>query len=288
MERFDAAIIGTGPAGLSAAVTLTLRHKKILLLGPADLSRKLRLAHRIDNYLGLPAIAGEDLAAHFREHLDMMGIAVTEDRITAVYAMGDYFALQGREMYEASTVILAGGVVQGKPIPGEEPLLGRGVSYCATCDAALYKGKDTVVIGFSSGEEKEADFLAGVAAKVTYIPVYPGETHLSSGAQVLRAKVSEIRADGKKRVVVTDAGEITADGVFILRDAVSAGQLVPGLETDGPHVKVDMTMASNLPGLFACGDIAGKPYQYIKAAGQGNVAALSVAEYLASKVQGRA
>ena len=141
MERYDAAIIGTGPAGLSAAVTLKLRNKNILLLGSKDLSRKLNLARRIDNYLGFPGIAGADLAARFREHLEAMDIAVTEDRITAVYAMGDYFALQGREMYEASAVILAGGVNQGRPIPGEESLLGRGVSYCATCDAALYRGE---------------------------------------------------------------------------------------------------------------------------------------------------
>ena len=285
MERYDAAIIGTGPAGLSAAVTLKLRHKSILLLGSKDLSRKLNLAHRIDNYLGFPGIAGNDLAARFREHLEAMDIPVTEDRITAVYAMGDYFALQGREMYEASAVILAGGVNQGKPIPGEESLLGRGVSYCATCDAALYRGKDTVVIGYSDREEKEAEFLAGVATKVTYIPMYPGETHMSSGVQVLRAKVKEIRTEGKKRVAVTDAGEIPADGIFILRDAVSAGQLVPGLETEGAHVKVNLDMSTNLPGLFACGDIAGKPYQYIKAAGQGNTAALSLTDYLAEKKQ---
>ncbi len=285
MERYDAAIIGTGPAGLSSAVTLTLRHKKVLLLGPKDLSRKLSAAHRIDNYLGLPAISGEELAKRFREHLDLMGIAITEDRISAVYAMGDYYALQGREMYEASAVILAGGVVQGKPIEGEEELLGRGVSYCATCDAALYKGKDTVVIGYSAREEKEAEFLATVAARVTYIPMYQGEVSLSGNAAVLRAKPVQIRSTLKKRTVATDAGEIECDGVFILRDAVSAGQLVPGLETEGPHVKVGADMASNLPGLFACGDIAGRPYQYIKAAGQGNIAALSLVEYLAEKKQ---
>ena len=280
MERYDAAVIGTGPAGLSAAVTLALRRKKTVLIGPADLSRKLRSAHRIDNYLGVPGVSGEELAERFRAHIDGMGIGVTEDRITAVYAMGDYFALQGREMYEADAVILAGGVVTEKPIPGEDELLGRGVSTCATCDAALYRGRDAVVIGYSAREEKEADFLASVARGVIYIPMYPGETRLAPGIEVRRVKPLEIRGDAQKRVVVTDAGDIPCDGVFVLRDAVSAGRLVPGLETEGAHVKVRHDMSTNLPGLFACGDIAGKPYQLIKAAGQGNTAALSLVEYL--------
>ena len=281
MERFDTAVVGTGPAGLSAAVTLTLRQKRVLLLGPGDLSAKLTSARRIDNYLGLPGISGADLAGRFLSHLAQMGIGVTEDRISAVYAMGEYFALQGREMYEADTVILAGGVVQGRPIPGEDALLGRGVSFCATGDAALYRGKDTVVIGFSRREEKEAEFLSAVAGHVIYIPMYPGEVHAGGGVEVRRIKPLEIRGDLRKRTVVTDAGDIVCDGVFILRDAVAAEQLVPGLETDGPHVKVGIDMSTNLPGLFACGDIAGKPYQYIKAAGQGNTAALSAVEYLA-------
>ena len=114
MERYDIAIIGTGPAGLSAAITATIRNKKILFLGSRDLSEKLKKAHEIQNYLGFPAVRGEDLAAAFQEHIDRMGITITEKRITAIYAMGKYFALQaGEEMLEASTVILATGVVQG-------------------------------------------------------------------------------------------------------------------------------------------------------------------------------
>ncbi len=287
MERYEIAVIGTGPAGLSAAVTAALRHKKLLLLGQKDLSAKLSRAERIDNYLGLPGISGADLAGKMAAHIASMGIEITEDRITQVYAMGDYFALQGREMYEAETVILAGGVVQGKLLPGEEALLGQGVSYCATCDAALYRGKDTVVVGYSPREEEEAAFLAEVAGKVTYIPMYDGEVRLDPKVNVLREHPVEIRGTLKKRVLVTKEGEHEADGVFILRDAVSAGQLVPGLETDGPHVKVDLSMASNLPGLFACGDLAGRPYQYIKAAGQGNIAALSAVGYLADRKAAR-
>lgn len=281
MDRFDIAIIGTGPAGLSAAITATIRNKKVLLLGSRDLSAKLRQAHEIQNYLGFPAVQGQALAGAFQRHLDQMGIAVTEKRVSAVYAMGDYFALQaGEEMLEASSVILATGVVQGKPLPGEEALLGRGVSYCATCDAPLYRGKAVAVIGYSKREEAEAAFLSEVCASVLYFPVYKEAPDLPDQVQIIAEKVTGIEDTGEKRLVKTAERDYAVDGVFVLRDAVAPGQLVPGLAVDGSHVSVNRRMETSIPGCFACGDIAGTPYQYIKAAGEGNVAALSAVSYL--------
>jgi thioredoxin reductase (NADPH) len=281
MERYDIAIIGTGPAGLSAAITATIRNKKILLLGSRDLSEKLKKAHEIQNYLGFPAVRGEDLAAAFQEHIDRMGITITEKRITAIYAMGKYFALQaGEEMLEASTVILATGVVQGKPLPGENEYLGRGVSYCATCDAPLYRGKRTAVIGYSPKEEAEAAFLSEVCSEVLYFPMYKDVLSLPESVRIVREKVTGIEKLPEAMKVMTADGEYETDGVFVLREAIAPGQLVPGLQTEGAHVTVDLNMAASLPGVFACGDIAGMPYQYIKAAGQGNIAALSAVNYL--------
>ena len=133
MARWDIAIIGTGPAGVSAALTAKNRNKSILLLGSGEMSEKVAKAHEIRNYPGLPFVKGADMAAAFRDQLDRMEIAITEKRVGAVYAMGDFFALQvGEDMEEAEAVILATGVVQAKPLPGEEEFLGRGVSYCAT------------------------------------------------------------------------------------------------------------------------------------------------------------
>ena len=281
MERFDIAIIGTGPAGLSAAVTAKIRNKSVLLLGSRELSPKVTKAHAIQNYLGLPNIPGADLGAAFQASLDAVGIEVTEDKITAAYAMGDYFALQGAEtIYESSALILATGMVPGKLLPGEEALLGRGVSYCATCDAALYRGKRVAVIGYSAKEEHEAAFLSEIAASVAYFPMYAKTESLPEAVQVIAARPTEItQADGQRQVVTAE-GSFGFDGVFILRDSISPGQLVPGLEIENNHVKVDRTMATNLPGCFACGDVVGLPYQYIKSAGEGNVAALSAAAYL--------
>ena len=284
MERYDIAVIGTGPAGLSAAVTATIRNKKVLLLGSKELSAKLERAHEIQNYLGFPAVKGEDLAAAFQKHLNQMGISITEKRINAVYSMGDYFALQsGEEMLEASAVILATGVVQGKPLPGEEELLGRGVSYCATCDAPLYRGKDVAVVGYSPREEAEAAFLSEVCREVLYFPMYKEETNLPGSVRVIREKVSGVENQDGRRIVRTAENSYTVDGVFILREAVSPGQLVPGLPTEGPHVTVNRSMEAGIPGVFACGDLVGTPYQYIKAAGEGNIAALSAVSYLDQK-----
>ena len=281
MERVDIAIIGTGPAGVSAAITATARNRSILLLGSGELSAKMTRAHEIRNYPGFPPLPGKQLAEAFQAHLRALGIPVTEKRISAVYAMGDWFALQaGEEMLEARSVILATGVVPGKPLPGEEELLGHGVSYCATCDAALYRGKEAAVIGHSPREEAEAAFLSEVCRRVLYFPMYAEETHLPEAVEVIRAKVTAVsEADGKRFVRAGDAAW-PADGIFVLRDAVSPGQLVPGLETEGPHVKVDRKMRTGIPGVFACGDITGTPYQYVKAAGEGNVAALSAVSYL--------
>jgi len=281
MDRYDIAVIGTGPGGVSAAITATIRNKKVLLLGSAELSEKMVKAHEIQNYPGFPAVKGADLADALKRHLDQLGIAVCEKRVSAVYAMGDYFALQcGEDMAEATAVILATGVVAGKPLPGETEGLGQGVSYCATCDAALYRGRPVAVIGYSPREEAEAAFLSEVCSEVLYFPVYAGETNLPASVRVIREKVTGIEADGKKRVVRTAENAWPADCVFVLREAVAPGQLVPGLETEGAHVTVNRRMETSLPGCFACGDLTGTPYQYIKAAGEGNVAALSAAGYL--------
>ena len=281
MERYDIAIIGTGPAGVSAALTAKNRNKSILLLGSRQMSEKVAKAHEIRNYPGLPFVKGEEMAAAFRDQLERMEIPVTEKRIGAVYAMGGYFALQaGEEMLEAKTVILATGVVSAKTLPGEEALLGRGVSYCATCDAPLYRGRTAAVIGYSPREEAEAAFLSGVCSRVTYFPMYPEKTDLPEKVEVIREKPAEIRKAESGLIVQTAEGEYPADGVFVLREAVAPAQLVPGLETDGAHVKVNRKMETNLPGVFACGDLTGTPYQYVKAAGEGNVAAISAAAYL--------
>lgn len=326
METYDIAIIGTGPAGVSAAITATIRNKKIILFGSRELSDKIRKAHLIQNYPGLPESSGAELCDAFAAHLDKMGIEITEEKINAVYPMGETFALQTmkNEMYQARSVILASGMVQGKLLPGEEELVGRGVSYCATCDAPLYRGRSVAVIGYSPEAEEEVDFLSEVASEVLYFPVYRDEPKVLESVRVLKqmpqailnkeaaeealsfdqanpakssakdlASGEALSAEGEalstatlqpgQLAVQTAEGAYPADGIFVLRSSVPAKQLIPGIEMDGEHVKVNLQMETSVPGCFACGDIIGKPYQYVKAAGQGNVAALSAVSYLDQK-----
>ncbi len=284
MGRYDIMVLGTGPAGASAAITARVRNKNVLVIGQQKVSSKVSKADRIMNYPGLPEISGEELSERLLKHMQSLDIEIKEDKVTAVYAMGSYYAVQGiNEMYEATAVIIATGVIVGKAFPGEEQYLGHGVSYCATCDAMLYRGKTAVVIGYSEKEEAEAKFLAENAEKVYYIPMYSGDmkAFASTDIEIRNEKPSYIDAEnGKVRGLMTDVGLIASDGVFILRESIPAGQLVAGLEMDNAHIKTGRDMSTNLEGCFACGDVTGTPYQYVKAAGEGNVAALSAVRYV--------
>lgn len=284
MERYDIAIIGTGPAGLSAAITAKIRNKKILLIGNPNFSDKVQKAHQIQNYLGLPAISGKDLAKAFENHINSMDITITEGKVNAVYPMGSYFGLQvSQDIYEAETVIVATGIVTGKAFKGENELLGRGVSYCATCDAPLYRNKTVAVIGYSPKEESEAEFLAEVCEKVLYIPMYKEETKLSDKVTIINEKPTAVIGENKVKSLQTEKNNYEVDGIFILRDSIPPSQLVSGLEIKDNHIVVNLQMETNIKGCFACGDIVGRPYQYIKAAGQGNIAGLSAVAYLDAK-----
>ncbi|MBC6004661.1 NAD(P)/FAD-dependent oxidoreductase [Paeniclostridium hominis] len=282
--RYDIAIIGSGPAGISAAINATIRNKKIILFGNDDLSAKLVKAPSIDNYLGFYDISGKDLRDKFKTHLDEMKIEITKAKINNVYSMGDYFSLMaGDEMFESSAVIIATGVEYGKPIKGEEEFLGKGVGYCATCDAPLYRDKKVAVIGYNHEAEEDANFLSEIASKTYFIPMHKNELNLNENIEVIKDFPLEIKGDKLVNKLQLRNQELDVDGVFVMKDSASPKALVPGIETEGVHIKVNINMETNIPGCFACGDCAGKPYQYLKSAGQGQIAALNAVSYLDKK-----
>ena len=284
MERYDIAIVGSGPAGLSAAINSKIRNKNVIVFGYKDLSNKLVKAPKVNNYLGFHGVTGAELKDSFKNHLDAMEINITEERINNIYAMGDYFALMVNEkVYEAKALILATGMEYTKPLKGETEFLGRGVGYCATCDAPLYKGKVVTIIGYNKEAEEEANYVSELASKLYYIPMYKDEYRLRDDIEILHDKPIEIVGEEKVKSLVLENTTLETDGIFVLKDSISPGQLVPGLKIQDGHIEVDRLMKANLPGCFAAGDCVGKPYQYIKAAGEGLVAALSAVSYLDSK-----
>ena len=250
--RYDIAIIGSGPAGLSAAVNAKIRNKNFIIFGNKNLSTKIEKAPSIDNYLGLYGISGMDLKQHFVDHINSMDIEIDERKITNVYAMGDYFALaSGSEMIEATTVIIAIGTDSAKSIEGE------------------------------------VNFLNEIAAKTYFIPMRNAlkndMSDIDDKVEIIENKPTEIQGEMLVNKLNFKDDSLPIDGVFIIKDSMSPKNLVPGLELDGEHIKVDANMKTNIAGLFACGDCVGRPYSYLKSAGQGLTAALNAVEYLAKK-----
>ncbi|SCJ52959.1 Thioredoxin reductase [uncultured Clostridium sp.] len=277
--RYDIAIVGDGPAGLAASINAKIRNKNIILFGSG--SDKLAKAPSIDNYLGIYDVSGAQLKDKFIHHITEMGIEITYERVNNVYSMGDYFVLAvGDKTYEATTVIIATGVQYGKMIKGEEEYLGKGVGYCATCDAGLYRDKVVAIIGYNHEGEEDANFLSEIASKVYYIPMYNLDNKLDSSIEIINDKPVEIQGEKLVNKLILKERELDVDGVFIMKDSVSPSYMVPGLEVEGPHIKTDREMRTNIDGLYAAGDCAGKPYQYLKSAGQGQMAVSSAISQL--------
>ncbi len=283
--KTDVAIIGAGPAGVSAAINLKMRGADIMLFGDG-MSEKVRRSELIGNYPGIPSVTGPELAEKYNEHLRTLGIGITEDMITAVYNMDGSFFLLGKDaQYEAKCVIIATGVQVGKQTDGEARLLGNGVSYCATCDGMLYKGKRIAVLCDSPELEHEVDYLADIAEKVYYLPIFKGAKAEAENIEYLKAGFRSVNGDMRVRsLTLTNGEEIEVDGVFLLKKCLPPDALLRGLELNDGHIAVNRSMETNIEGCFAAGDCTGRPYQLAKAVGEGNVAAHSALEKLAVKL----
>ncbi len=280
---FDIAIIGSGPAGISAAINCKIRNKSFVLFGHKELSHKVEMSEKINNYPGLPNITGEELNAKMREHLDSLGIEITQERITGIYKMKDKFTLlANRKMFEARAVILCLGAETVKPLSNERELLGRGVSYCATCDGMLYKDKKIAVFCDNADSEEEIEYLSELASEVYYSHKFDSKinrenvTHLESN---IKAIIGENRVSG---IELADGTKIDVDGVFFIKQAVAADVLLNKLEVEQGSIVADRNMQTSVDGCFAAGDCTGTPYQIAKAVGEGNVAAHSAVKWLSN------
>lgn len=279
---FDSIIVGGGPAGVSAAINLKLLGKNFLWFSSEP--KKVARAELIKNYPGFAEISGKDLSNAFDGHIKSLDISLCKEVVTGIYETDGYFTLLVKDkQYEAKTVILCLGVETQKPIEGEEEFLGRGVSYCATCDGFLYKGKKIAVLCTDKQFEHEAEYLCGIAEKAYVIPLYKGYEIKSENAQVILKKPLSVSGDMRVRQLNFKDESLDIDGIFILRGSVSPSTLLRGLKTEGGHIIIDRGCSTSINGVFAAGDCTGRPYQYAKAVGEGNIAAHSVVEYLNKK-----
>lgn len=269
---YDVTVLGGGPAGLSAALNVRARGKTVLVVSNPLEENPLWRAERIDNCLGLPALSGEELLTALHRHAASAGAEFLEGRALSALRSGEqWYVSVGNTMVQGKAAVLASGAVpRGKKLPGEEALLGRGLSYCATCDGMLYRGKRVAVLGWTPSAKKEAEFLESIGCQVLYFE-----------------KPRNCELQGRERVeaVVCDGVTEEVEGVFLLRPSVAPGDLFPGLAVENGYVAVDRDMATNLPGVFAAGDCTGGPLQVSKAIGEGQVAGQKAAGFASALEQ---
>lgn len=281
----DCIIIGSGVAGISAALTLQANGKSFLMFGSTNLSEKIAKAEKIHNYPGLADTTGQAFVAALQAQLRQSEITVKEEKVSGVYALNGKFGIATQEggYYESSSVILACGVESIKEIEGETQFLGRGVSYCATCDGFLYKDKTVAVFCTSKRLEHEVEHLASFAKKVYLIAMYKDVDIHKENVALLRKMPLKIQGEKRVENVVFKDETLSVDGFFALRESLFPTALMAGLQTEEGHIMVARNMQTNFEGCYAAGDCTGRPYQYAKAVGEGNVAAHAVSAYVSEK-----
>lgn len=279
--QYDIVVIGCGPAGLSAAINTTIRNKKTVVFGGDFCSPKLHRAPHINNYLGFWNITGEELRNKYLHHVQQLGIKVEQQKIDNIFPSGDTFNVVFKgNMVICKAIIIAVGLQNPKFLPGEEELLGKGVSYCATCDGPLYRGKKVALIGFTKEAEEDVNYLADIAEQIVYLPLYEGLGDINKKVRLLKEKPKSLLGKERLQALETEGETLELDGLFIIRDNIPPAQLLQGLELKQNAIVVDRKMATNIPGVFAAGDCTGPPYQLAKAVGEGAVAGLSAAGFL--------
>ncbi len=282
MELYDIAIIGGGIAGYTAALTAKNLGLGYLWLAPEAFGEKTRAAEYVRNF---PSFSGNGVAfcSALETQRGREGVELTRARADGVFAQGGgYLISAGKEMFSARTVVLATGVDLKGGVKGEREFFGRGVSYCAVCDGALYRGKTVAAVLSSPRYEEEAEYLASLAETVHCFCPY-GEPHFKAKNIVVHAGMPEAIGGGARVEQIIENGKaLSVSGVFLLKDSTPVRALCGGLETDGAHIITKKDGSTNLAGLFAAGDVTGPPYQYAKAAGEGLVAAYSARAYLSA------
>lgn len=298
---YDLIIIGSGPAGLSAAVYGKRAGLNLLVLEKNPMSGGQVLnTYEVDNYLGMPGINGFDMGVRFRQHADKLGVEFREAEVSAIEDRNGVKVVRTEaEEIEAKTVILATGAVHAHlGVPGEEELSGMGVSYCATCDGAFFRGRTVAVVGGGDVALEDAIYLARTCEKVYLIHrrdelrgafVLQEELKALPNVEILYSHVvEEIQGEDavekiQLRNLRTDQiSELPVAGLFIAVGIRPGTELVRELTAcdEGGYVLAGEDCATRVPGLYAAGDVRKKPIrQIVTAVSDGANAAMAASTY---------
>lgn len=291
--EYDVVVVGSGPAGLQAAIHASRRRLNVLVLGRSERSNAFRA--QIDNVYGVQDATGSDLMVVGRQQAEQAGAGFLEEDAVRLDRQDGRFIIEtesGLAMRAKSIVLATGASVPGEGVTGEQDFVGRGVSYCVDCDAPFFRGKPVAVVGGGSAAIEGALTLAGVATEVHLIAPQIDVTEslkarleASSVIRHVPDEVATIFGEDAVEAVATKRGRrITVEGVFIEPAGRGALELtLPlGLRLDPEavdFVATDDKQATNVPGMFAAGDVTGRPWQVARAIGQGCVAGIEAARY---------
>ena len=300
-DLYDVVIIGGGPAGLAAAIYAARQGLTTVVIA-GELGGQAQWAGRIDNYLGLGLISGSDLARQFRSHVRSFDIDTFEgqhaDALVPADGCFEVHSREGLRLRGRAVIVATGRPPARLAVPGEKELVGRGVSYCATCDAAFFRGRRVAVVGPGESAAEAALQLTALDSEVVLISeqkqLRASATllaKLAADAHVeLRMDAQVTRIEGEERVTgivvrVGDGPEETdpVDAVFIETGSIAAEEFTGGLvQVNGSgEIEVDRSLMTRRPGVFAAGDVTdqlGK--QVIIAAGDGARAGVAAAKWL--------
>lgn len=286
--QYDIAVIGGGPAGVSAAITASSKGRSVILFEAHGFSPRLRSVAKITDYMGLPDLSGTELMDIFVKHLKQMDVDIIEEKIISLREVGEGFILgTPHEEYSASAVVLATGISRSTLFPGEKEFLGRGVSYCAFVDGAKYKNKRVAAVATVPDAMEEIEYLADQCEHVFFFPRYQGFVPpKKKNISVVLDTPTEIT--GTDKVTGIRAGEdfYSVQAAFVFRATDPLNSFLPGLEIRGRSIYVDDQAQTNIEGVFAGGDCTGQPWQVNRAAGQGQKAGLSAIRYLSRRDEG--
>jgi thioredoxin reductase (NADPH) len=295
-KSYDLIVLGGGPTAIGCAIYAARFAMDILIIGKM-FGGLIATTHVVENYPAITSISGQGLMEMFREHMNSLKIPYISDEIRSIDKVDDHFELHSYfQKFKANSICIATGSERKKlGVPGEEEFVGRGVSYCATCDGPFYVGKVVCVIGGSDSAAKEALFLSQNVKRVYIIyrgeeiraePINKQRVYNNDKIEIIyNTNVLEIKGENNVKSVIFDNGkEFEVDGVFIEIGSIPNSDLAKRIGVkinEKGEIIINRKSETNIPGIFAAGDVADAPFkQAITGVSEGVIAAYSAFDYV--------